>query len=86
MLRILIIDDEPLARQHLRQLLSGVVEVEIAGEADSLSAARRLIEKENPDAIFLDIQMPRGDGFSLLRSLERPPKVVFVTAHPGHAV
>ena len=86
MLRLLIIDDEALARQHLRQLLSQDDDVEIAGEATSVAEARQLIERENPDAIFLDIEMPGNDGFSLLRSLKNPPPVVFVTAHAAHAV
>jgi two-component system, LytTR family, response regulator len=86
MLRLLIIDDEARARQHLRQLLAQYDNLEIAGEADSVAKARPLIEMEKPDAIFLDIEMPGNDGFSLLRSLGNPPPVVFVTAHARHAI
>jgi two-component system, LytTR family, response regulator len=86
MLRLLIIDDEPLARQKLRQLLDQHTGIQIVGEAGSVPEALKLIGKEKPDAIFLDIQMKESDGFSLLRSLEHPPQVVFVTAHAGHAV
>ena len=86
MLRILIIDDEPLARQNLRQLLSLEAGVKIVGEAASVSEALELLKKEKPDALFLDIQMQQEDGFSLLKQLEHPPLVVFVTAHAGHAI
>ena len=85
MLRLLIIDDEPLARQNLRQMLGLHPGLKVVGEADSVPEALRLIREEKPDAIFLDVQMPGADGFSLLRSLEHPPRVVFVTAHAAHA-
>ena len=85
MLRLLIIDDEPLARQTLRQMLGLHPGLKVVGEADSVPEALRLIREEKPDAIFLDVQMPGADGFSLLRSLEHPPRVVFVTAHAAHA-
>ena len=83
---VLIIDDEPLARQHLRQLLTEFDDIQIVGEADSASKARRLIEQEKPDALFLDVQMPKAGGFSLLQNLKNPPRVVFVTAHSEYAV
>ncbi len=86
MLSILIIDDEPLARQHLRQLLADFSDIRIVGEAGSASEGRQLIEQETPDAILLDIEMPRDDGFALLRSLNHSPKVIFVTAHASHAL
>lgn len=86
MLQVILIDDEPLARQGMRQLLSRHPEIEIVNEADDLKSARRAIEESRPDAIFLDIQMPGGDGFELLRGLENPPKVIFVTAYSEHAV
>ncbi len=91
MLRVLIIDDERLARQHLRQLLAGWNDVEIAGEAASVSEALALIEKQIPSALFLDIEMPTSNGFRLLQELKKnvPHKrlpVVVVTAHTKHAV
>ena len=85
MLRVILVDDERLARQRLRQLLAPHRGVEIAGEVDGSSSARKLIEKEQPDAVFLDIQMPGASGLELLRSLARPPRVVIVTAHPEYA-
>jgi two-component system LytT family response regulator len=82
----MLVDDERLARQAMRQLLVGVEDVEIVGEADGVAAARELIEQANPHGIFLDVQMPRADGFELPRGLVVVPKIVFVTAHAEHAV
>ena len=86
MLRILIIDDEALARQHLRQLLAEHSDVEVAGEAASVAEALKLIEEEKPDALFLDVRMPGANGMTLAQGLVDPPKIVFVTAHAEHAV
>jgi len=85
--RVLIVDDEPLARNAMRRLLSAHAQVEIAGEADSTESARAQVASLQPDVIFLDIELGGGDdGFDLLDSLERPPIVVFVTAFAEHAV
>ena len=87
-IRTLIVDDEPAARGALRLLLAEDAEIEIVGEAaDGVSAVRR-IEKEGPDLIFLDIQMPGLDGFNVLQQLEAPELlvVVFVTAFDQHAL
>lgn len=86
MLRVLIVDDEPLARQKLRQLLKAHPEIFIAGEAESVSEALDKIRAESPDAIFLDVCMPGADGFALLKELENPPQVIFVTAYSNYAV
>lgn len=86
MLRVILVDDESLARQGMRQLLAGHASVAVVGEAASPDAAAELIRSEKPDAIFLDVEMPRADGFDLLAALEAPPKVVFVTAHSEHAL
>jgi len=86
MLRVALIDDEPLARQGLRHLLANHPGLQVIGEADCKDGALRLFRQEKPDAIFLDIQMPGATGFDLLEELEAPPKVVFVTAHANHAV
>lgn len=85
MLRVVIVDDERLARQGLRQLLAEVPEVMVVAEADSARSGREAIAREKPDAVFLDIRMPGADGFSLLDSLDVRPAVVFVTAHAEHA-
>lgn len=86
MLRVLIVDDEHLARQAMRRLLAAHPEVEIVGEADGVAAALQAIERTEPQLVFLDIELGGGDGFDLLASLERPPIVVFVTAYAEYAV
>jgi two-component system LytT family response regulator len=87
-LRVLVVDDEPLAREKLRLLLEGEPDVEIAGEsADGRSAVADIL-RLRPDVVFLDVQMPELDGFGVLEALEGPPPpgVVFVTAYDKHAV
>jgi two-component system LytT family response regulator len=85
--RVLIVDDEPLARQAMRRLLVGHPRVEIVGEAETLAEARTAIAESKPDLVFLDIELGSdGDGFDLLAALERSPLVVFVTAYAEYAV
>ena len=87
-LRTLIVDDERLARLKLRRFLEEQPDVEIVGECGSGAEAVERIRAEQPDLLFLDIQMPGLDGFSVLREVgsERRGRVVFVTAHDEHAV
>jgi two-component system LytT family response regulator len=85
-LRILIVDDEPLARGRARRLLEEIGGVEIVGEAGSAAEARRALAQHPPDLMLLDIQMPGEDGFALLGSLERRPAVIFATAFDQYAV
>src|SRR5882762_4880747 len=85
-LRILIVDDEPLARARLRGMLEGLDGTALAGEAGSAEEARQALESAPVDVLLLDIQLPGVDGFELLRSLERRPAVVFVTAFDQYAV
>lgn len=90
-LRVLIVDDEPLALSRLRALLlqCGAPAIGAIGEAGSASQALTLIDVGDFDAVFLDVQMPGIDGVALARSLRassRAPSVVFVTAYPEHAV
>jgi two-component system, LytTR family, response regulator len=85
--RVLIVDDEHLARQAMRRLLAAHPAVEIVGEAESLPEAIDVIERTGPELVFLDIELGSdGDGFDLLAALQRPPIVVFVTAYAEHAV
>ena len=87
-IRTLIVDDEPAARAALRTLLGADPDIEVLGEcADGASALRR-IERDGPDLVFLDIQMPRLDGFTVLQQLEAPELlvVVFVTAFDEYAL
>lgn len=85
-LRILIVDDERLARQHLRGLLDPYAAIEIVGEASGVSEAIPLLEEERPEVVFLDISMPPESGFDLLPYLPLATRVVFVTAYASHAV
>lgn len=85
-LRVLIVDDEPLARARARRLLGQVGGAVVVGEAGSTAEARRLIADRRPDLLLLDVQMPGEDGFALLASLDRRPAVVFVTAFDHYAV
>jgi two-component system LytT family response regulator len=87
MIRAMVVDDEPLARETLRLLLSEDPEVEVVGEASGLAAAE-LILKTRPDLLFLDVHMPEVDGFELLRLIgpNRVPAVIFVTAFDQYAL
>jgi two-component system LytT family response regulator len=86
MLRVILVDDEALARRGLRDLLAAHPALRIIGEAESAEAAAVLIRRDPPDALFLDINMAGADGFEMLGSLESPPKVVIVTAFAEHAL
>ena len=86
-MRVVIVDDEPLARQRLKRLLASERDVEVVGEAGDGRAALRAITSKTPDAVFLDVQMPEIDGVELARRLPAPrPAVVFVTAFDHYAV
>jgi two-component system, LytTR family, response regulator len=86
--RVLVVDDEPLARQNLRVLLEADPGVELVGEAGSGAEAVRLIAERAPDLVFLDIQMPELDGFGVVERVgaERMPVIVFVTAFDRFAL
>jgi len=87
-IRTLIVDDEPLARERVRELLEGESDVEIVGEAANGVEALTMILSEAPQLVFLDVQMPELDGFGLLRELgsEGLPVIVFVTAYDEYAL
>jgi two-component system LytT family response regulator len=85
--RALIVDDEELGRRMLRALLSADEDVQVVGEAASASEARRKIAEQQPDLVFMDIEMPGGSGIELLQQIGEPlPYVIFVTAHPQFAL
>lgn len=86
MLRILIADDEPLARRALRRLLEPHADVALAGEAESLAQTVELVARERPDLVLLDIELNDGDGFKLFAATPAPPPVIFVTAYSDYAV
>jgi two-component system, LytTR family, response regulator len=85
-MRVMIVDDEPLARRELRRLLAEFAWIDIVCEAANVGEAAPLIERLLPELLFLDIQMPGGTGFDLLERLEHLPRVVFTTAYDKHAV
>lgn len=85
-MKALIIDDERLARQELKNLLVSYPEIKIVGEANNAETAKESIKQLQPDVIFLDIQMPGKNGFELLEEISGVPEVVFVTAYDEHAI
>jgi len=88
MLRVLIVDDEPVARRRIRRLLRADRDVDVVGEAADGAAAVQAIAEKQPDLVFLDVQMPELDGFGVLRRVGpgRAPGVIFVTAFDQYAL
>ena len=84
--RTLVIDDERLAREELKSVLSEIHEINVIGEAQNGDEALKLIKSEAPDLIFLDINMPEMNGFEMLKKLDEIPKVIFVTAYDEYAL
>ncbi len=84
--RAVIADDEPLARQQLRDLLADVPWLAIVGEAGDGASTVATVNAVRPDLLFLDIQMPAGDGLEVLRTLVHRPHVIFTTAFDKYAV
>lgn len=85
-MKAILIDDERLARQELRNLLAPYNEIQIVGEANNAETAVESIKQLKPDVIFLDIQMPGKNGFELLEEISGVPEVVFVTAYDEYAI
>ena len=85
---VLIVDDEPLARDRIREMLKGDREVQIIGEAGNGREAIEAISVHAPDIVFLDVQMPDMDGFEVLKTLKmnRLPLIIFCTAYDQHAL
>ncbi len=88
MLKVLIVDDEPLARENLRVLLEDESDIEIVGECANAIEALGAVHKLRPDVLFLDIQMPRISGLEMVGMLDpdQRPYVVFLTAFDEYAV
>lgn len=86
-LRVVVADDEPLARKRLRQLLEEELHIEVVGECADGIETLQTIRSQSPDLVFLDVRMPELDGFGVLRKLDghRPPAFIFVTAHSRFA-
>jgi len=87
-IRVLIADDEPPARKKLLRFLSTEPDVTVVGEAADGAAALAAVRSLTPDVVFLDIQMPKLDGFGAVAAMDEPrrPLIVFVTAHDQHAL
>lgn len=87
-IRVLIVDDEPLAREGIRMRLEPAPDLEIIGECRNGREAVAAILRDMPDLVFLDIQMPRMDGFAVIEAVgtQRMPHVIFVTAYDEHAL
>lgn len=88
-MKIIIVDDEPLARSRLLAMVTELDAGEVVGEADNGADALRLVEQANPDIVLLDIRMPGMDGIEVARHLAatlRPPAVIFTTAYDSHAL
>jgi two-component system, LytTR family, response regulator len=85
--KAIIVDDEGSARLEMRRLLKTHTDIEVIAEAATADEAQAIIEKESPDVLFLDIQMPERSGFDLLRALDSPwPAIIFTTAFDEFAV
>lgn len=86
MYKVIVIDDEPLARSLIIKLLQAYPNFEVVDECPDGFEAFKSIQKHNPDLLFLDIQMPRINGFELLEMLDKPPAVIFTTAFDEYAL
>src|SRR5438874_7505877 len=87
-IRALIADDEALARKFIRRMLKDNHDVEIVGECSNGKDAVAMIRKQNPDVVFLDVQMPEMDGFAVLESIgvDQLPEIIFTTAYEQYAI
>lgn len=88
LIKTLIVDDEPLAREYVRRLLKEDERIQIVGETGNGRDAVQLIGEQKPDLIFLDVQMPEMDGFAVLKTLKPNllPAVIFTTAYEEYAI
>lgn len=86
MLKVLIVDDERLARGELRRLLAAHAQIEVVGEAATAAEGVVQVAALQPDLLLLDVQMPGGSGFDLLDALDDPPEVIFTTAYDQYAL
>ena len=87
-MKVMVVDDEPLARRRLKAMLAEQSDIEVVAEYEDPEDALKVLPDSEADVLFLDIQMPEIDGFQVLDRLgsRPPPFVIFVTAHAEHAV
>jgi len=86
MIRVVIVDDEPLARDIIKSYLKGHADIEIVGECSNGFEGVKAINELHPDLLFLDIQMPKINGFEMLELLEEHPHIIFSTAFDNYAL
>ncbi len=86
MIKALIIDDEPLARMVVKEYLDSYTNVQVVQECGDGFEGVKAIQQHQPDLIFLDIQMPKINGFEMLELVENPPAVIFTTAYEAYAL
>jgi DNA-binding LytR/AlgR family response regulator len=84
--KCLLVDDEPLAIDVLKQHIDVVEQLEVAGTCNNAFKAMEFLQKHAVDILFLDIHMPKLSGISLMRTLQKPPKVIFTTAYKEYAI
>lgn len=85
-MKTIIIDDEPLARSLLAEMLESEKDIQIVATCNDGFEGMKAILEHKPDLVFLDIQMPKITGFELLELLDAPPNIIFTTAHDEHAL
>src|SRR4051812_45098117 len=87
-IRTLVVDDEPLARDGIMTMLAQDPEIDLVGSCADGQSAITAIRAQRPDLVFLDIQMPKRDGFEVLAELKREerPTVIFITAYDKYAI
>jgi two-component system LytT family response regulator len=85
-IRALIIDDEQLARELIKNYLKSTSNVQVIGECENGFEGVRDIAALKPDLVFLDIQMPKLNGFEMLELIDSPPEIIFITAHNDYAI
>jgi two-component system LytT family response regulator len=86
MIKAVIIDDEPLAREVVKEFLAGFPQIQLMQECNDGFEGLKAIQQYQPDIIFLDIQMPKITGFEMLELVENLPAVIFTTAFEEHAL
>ncbi|MCE1188620.1 MAG: LytTR family DNA-binding domain-containing protein [Ignavibacteria bacterium] len=84
--KVVLVDDEELARMDLKRILLSFPEIEVIGEADTVASAVQVIKTLHPNLIFLDIQMPGESGFDLIEKIDFPVNIIFVTAFDKYAL
>lgn len=85
-MKVIIIDDEPLARDLIREYLQPYSALEIVQECNDGFEGFKAIQQHSPDLIFLDVQMPKINGFEMLELVEQPPSIIFTTAFDEYAI